>query len=329
MPGREGRMCSKCNPNYTLSLASSKCINSDEMCHPWITFLLSVAFILAGILLVCFFTILNFTVAEGTVHGLLLYANCIQVIQYLLFQDSLPFARVFISWLNLNFGFQLCFYAGMTAYQKIWLEFGFLLYLLVLGMMIVCLSRRFVWFTRLAGRNVVAVLATIAMFAYPKLVRNSIRVWECHNNYNSSDNNTPPVWYVDETIECFKGKHLVLFIASIPLFTIACLYMFSLLFIQCLQKRSSWCVLRWVDKLRPFFDAHTGPCHDHYRFWPGLLLFIKMALYLAFWKIDNLAQKSYAIAGICVFLFFIACIFHEEYTKLGHLMFSIFLLFLT
>ncbi len=184
-----------------------------------------------------------------------------------------------------------------------------MLYLLVLGMMIVCLSRRFVWFTRLAGHNVVPVLATIAMFAYPKLVRNSIRVWECHNNYKSSDNNTPRVWYADQTIECFKGKHLVLFIASIPLFTIACLYMFSLLFIQCLQKRSSWCVLRWVDKLRPFFDAHTGPCHDHYRFWPGLLLFIKMALYVAFWIIDTQAQKSYAIAGICIFLFFIACIF--------------------
>ncbi len=32
------------------------------------------------------------------------------------------------------------------------------------------------WFTRLAGRNVVPVLATIVLFAYPKLIRNSINL---------------------------------------------------------------------------------------------------------------------------------------------------------
>ena len=308
--GREGRLCSKCQSNYTLSLGNSQCVVNEKNCHSWGTFLLSFVFVLAGILLVCFFTIFNFTVAEGTVHGLLLYANCIQVIQCSLFNDHIPkIARVFISWLNLNFGIEVCFYAGMTAYQKIWLEFGFLLYLLLLGVMIVCLSHRFVWFTRLAGRNVVPVLATIALFAYPKLVRNSIRVWECHRNYVSSDNNTPYVWYMDETIECFKGKHIVLFAASIPLFIMASLYMLCLLFIQCLQRRSSWFVLRWVNKLRPFFDAHTGPCHDHYRFWPGLLLFARMGLYLAFWVFDFPTKKAYTIGGLCVLLFFLACIF--------------------
>ena len=308
--GREGRLCSKCNDSYTLSLGTSECLKTDNQCHIWSTILLGIVFIFAGILLVCFVTLFNFTVAEGTVHGLLLYANCIQVIQYSLFHDSLPISLAFISWPNLDLGFKVCFYAGMTAYQKIWLEFGFLLYLLLLGVMIVYLSHRFVWFTRLAGRNVVPVLATIALFAYPKLVKNSVRVWHCHQNYVSSDNNTPYVWYMDETIECFKGKHLVLFIASIPVFIMAFLYMFCLLFIQCLQRRSSWFVLRWVNKLRPFFDAHTGPCRDHYRFWPGLLLFARMGLYLALWQIaDNSTNMSYTIAGICMLLFFFACIF--------------------
>ena len=308
--GREGRLCSKCCSNYTLFLGSSKC-KTNEYCPLWSSFLLILAFGIFGVLLVCFVTLFNFTVAEGTVHGLLLYANCIQVIQYYLFtQDHFPvLVRVFISWLNLDFGIEVCFYAGMTAYQKIWLEFVFLFYLLLLGVMIVCLSHRFVWFTRLAGRNVVPVLATIALFAYPKLVRNSIRVWECHQNYVSSDNNIPYVWYMDETIECFKGKHLALFIVSIPLFFMAFLYMLCLLFIQCLQRRSSWFVLRWVNKLRPFFDAHTGPCHDHYRFWPGFLLFIKMALYIASWRMDSPIYKSYFFSAICMLLFFLACIF--------------------
>ena len=309
--GRQGRLCGSCQSNYTLSLGVMTCVDTESECNQWTTVALIFAFILAGILLVCFLTTFNFTVAEGTVHGLLFYANCMQANFQSFFtsSDKDYASTTFISWLNLDFGFTVCFYSGMTAYQKIWLEFGFLIYLLLLGAMIVCLSRRFVWFTRLAGRNVVPVLATIVLFAYPKLVRNSIKVWECHNNYKSSGNQTPLVWFLDETVYCFRGKHLALFLFSLVLFTIASWYMLCLLLIQCLQKRSSWFVLRWVNKLRPFFDANTGTYHDHNRFWPGLLLFARLGLYLALWRTDGHRSKTQIILAICVFLFFLACVF--------------------
>ncbi|XP_064406138.1 uncharacterized protein LOC135351136 [Halichondria panicea] len=309
--GRQGRLCGSCQSNYTLSLGVMSCVDTESECNQWITVALIFVFILAGILLICFLTIFNFTVAEGTVHGLLFYANCMHANSQSFFtsSDKTYGLGVFISWLNLDFGFNLCFYNGMTAYQKIWLEFGFLIYLLLLGVMIVCLSRRFVWFTRLAGRNVVPVLATIILFAYPKLVRNSIKVWECHDNYLSSDNHTPLVWFMDETLYCFVGIHLVLFLFSLILFTIASWYMLCLLLIQCLQKRSNWFVLRWVNKLRPFFDANTGTYHDHNRFWPGLLLFARLGLYLAFWHADSYRNKANIILAICTFLFFLACVF--------------------
>ena len=315
--GREGRMCGKCKPEYSLSLGPLNCLPTERNCSIWWTVLLSLFFILSGILLVCFLAIFNLTVSEGTINGLLFYANCIHANQDAFYESSVSFSRVFISWLNLDFGFPVCLYSGMTAYQKVWLELGFLLYLFLLGVLIVCLSRKFIWFTRLTGRSVVPVLSTIILIAHPKLVRNCIKVWQCHNgDYWSSDHFTPLMWQSDETIDCFSPKHLILFIVSILLFTVAFLYTLCLLFIQCLQRGSGWCVLRWVNKLRPFFDANTGPCRDHYRFWPGFLLSARLGIYAVIGSHTNLTEKVSVILGLCILIFFLACVSpHGVYKK--------------
>ena len=271
--------------------------------------------------MIIFFTALfNLTVAEGTINGLLFYVNCLHAnLDSCVFTStSYYFPKVFILWLNLDFGFEVCFYAGMTAYQKIWLEFGFLLYLLLLGVMIVCLSHRFVWFTRLAGRNVVPVLATVAMLAYPKLIRLFIATLTCNKHSSSkswySDGKYHLFWELDETIECFSGNHLLLSIFAVMMFLIALLYTLCLLLIQCLLKGSGCCMLRWVNKLRPFFDAYTGPCNDHYRFWPGFLLFVRLGIYMLF-AIVHQIFKGEVMTAICVFTIFLAFVYPKGVYK--------------
>ena len=331
--GREGRICGKCKPEYSLSLGPLKCVSTEDNCSVWKSLLLLFVFLLTGIILVCFLAIFNLTVTEGTINGLLFYANCVNANYKSIFHTTNGVSNcnfeAFISWLNLNFGFQVCFYSGMTAYQKIWLEFGYLFYLFLLGALIVCLSSKSIWFTRLTGRNMVPVLATIIMIAYPKLVESSIKVWHCHNDkYWSSDNSKPWIWHLDETINCFTGKHLPLFILSIVLFLAAFSYTLCLLFIQCLQRGSSWCVLKWINKLRPFFDANTGPCRDHYQFWPGFLLFARLGVFITFWPVTDSRQRSYVLLALCVFIFFLACVSpHGVYKKwpLNLLEFSFFL----
>ena len=68
--------------------------------------------------------------------------------------------RLFIAWLNLDLGFEVCFYKTMMQYQKVWLQFGFLFYIWMLEYIIIMFSRKYIFFTRLVGRNVVKVLAT-------------------------------------------------------------------------------------------------------------------------------------------------------------------------
>ena len=284
--GWGGRLCGHCTSNYSLSLGFPTCVINEEHCSAWRLILLLFAFFLSGILLVCFLAVFNLTVAEGTITGILFYANCIHANQDTFFDtehksSTTTFLQVFIAWLNLDLGFQVCLYSGMTAYQKFWLECGFLLYLLLIRVVIVCFSHKFIWFTRLIGRNVVPVLSTVMLFAYPKLVRRSIKSFHCTRyHYWSTGKYIPLMWYEDETVDCFTGKHVPLFIVSLIMFVLATLYALSLLMIQCLQRGSGWCVLRWVNKLRPFFDANTGPCRDQYRFWPGLLHLMKFGVLL-------------------------------------------------
>ena len=318
--GREERLCGSCKSNYSLALGPSKCVHSEENCSIFVTLLLILAFILAGILLVCFLAVFNFTITEGTVNGLLFYANCVHANRipfflygYSCFLHDYGFFRVFISWLNLDLGFQVCFYSGMTAYQKIWLEFGFLLYLFALGGLIVCISRRSIRFTRLVGRNVVPVLATLALIAYPKIIRNTLLVWRCSNHYikSSASLSSIYVWERDGTVDCFTGKHLPLFIFSMILFSVALLYTLCLFFIQCLQRGTGLFALKWIDKLRPFFDASCGPCRDHHRFWPGLLLLARLFIYLTIWifeirnEDEDLKHRLFLVVSICVMILFL------------------------
>ena len=70
-----------------------------------------VAAFIAGIGLVIFMLALNMTVAVGTLNGILFYANIIAANAEIY---SLPFitpdfVTEFISWLNLEIGFDVCF----------------------------------------------------------------------------------------------------------------------------------------------------------------------------------------------------------------------------
>ena len=327
--GRGGVMCGSCIDGYSLALGpQAKCV---EDCQLWKTFLMLFVFVLAGILIIVFLTVFNTTTSEGTIGGLIFYANFVNANHNSFFPTNerstlSSFLMIFVAWLNLDLGFEVCFYQGMDAYQKQWLEFGFILYLLFLEVSIIFLCHRFIFFTRFIGRNAVHVLSTVILLAYPKLVCNCANILQ-HALVHLSDNTKRRVWTSDGNIVFLQGKHIPLAVMAILLAVIITFLSFCLLFIQCLQRKSNWFVLRWVVKLRPFFDSFTGPCRDNYRFWPGLLLFIRLALYSAYAVLDA-HSKLYTVTAFCIVIFILACVSpHGVYKKwpLNILEFSFFL----
>ena len=120
---------------------------------------LIVAF-LVGIAIVAILLVLNLTVALGTLNGIIIYANIVAAHNSLLLPFSQPnFITIFIAWLNLDFGFNTCFFKGMDAYWKTWLQLAFPAYVIFLVAMVIFLSERSTRFGWLIGKeNLVAII---------------------------------------------------------------------------------------------------------------------------------------------------------------------------
>ena len=80
-------------------------------------------FLLTGLLLVTFLMLLNITISIGTINGLNLYANVIraQHTTYFTAKTSNSFPNLFIAWLNLDQGIEMCLYDGLDDYTNTWL----------------------------------------------------------------------------------------------------------------------------------------------------------------------------------------------------------------
>jgi len=72
-------------------------------------------------MLVVILFMLKFTVAFGAINGLSFFCNMISINEELFFDVNIlrfTFLRVFISTINPDLGFEICFYDGMTQIMK-------------------------------------------------------------------------------------------------------------------------------------------------------------------------------------------------------------------
>ena len=75
-----GLLCGKCKEGLSLVLGSAQC---KQCSNNYLTLL--VPFTLAGVLLVILLFLLHLTVAEGTLHGLIFYANIVAANHHIFF----------------------------------------------------------------------------------------------------------------------------------------------------------------------------------------------------------------------------------------------------
>ena len=278
---RSGILCGACQRNLSHVFGTSTCRECSSL---WALLWVPVI-ALAGIALVVLLIVLNLTVSVGTINGLIFYANIVRANHATFFPPNTTnsFLSWFIAWINLDLGIETCFYNGLDAYVKTWLQFVFPLYIWFLVITIIVLSHYFKIAARLSGRNAVPVLATLFLLSYAKLLRIIITVFQS-TGLNYPDNSVRKVWFYDGNVNYFKGKHIPLFIAALFLLFISLPYTAIIIFIQYLQQRSSYRsrVLFWVQKLKPLFDAYTGPYKDRHRYWTGLLLLVRTVLFVIF-----------------------------------------------
>ncbi len=199
-------------------------------------------------------------------------------------KGSIPFVSQFVSWINLDFGIKVCFYDGLDAYVKSWLQFAFPIYLWLLIALIVIICRFSVRFSRLLGSRIVPALSTLFLLSYVKLLRSIITVLSpqavsiaCGNG--STVHQTR--WFADSSLHYFELKHcLLLAFALVVLVLFIIPYTILLVTSPLLQgKVSRWCNC-W-NSLIPVFDAYNAPYKDKYRFWTGFMLIARLPILVA------------------------------------------------
>ena len=296
---RQGILCGQCLSGLSMNFGTSQC----KKCSNYYL-LLIIPFALMGVALVGLLFILNLTVSAGTLSGIIFYTNVIKINDKIFFPSSYASSYsslfyLFIAWFNLDFGIESCFYNGMDSYAKVWLQFAFPFYIFCLVGVIIIAGRYSSVVSKLCRFNAVSVLATLIQLSYSKILRVIITILSSAS-IDTQDAATPPVWLYDGNIEYLGTKHLFLFTIGLVVLSLFIFpYTFLLLFIPCLQSRSHWKLLKWVNMLKPFFDCHTAPYKDKYRFWAGVLLVMRFPLYILFALTNSTNIK---LLGILIFV---------------------------
>ena len=314
---RSGLLCGECKLGLSLVLGSSKCIQCSNL-H--ILLLLPLA--LAGIALVLFLLICKLTVAAGTINGLIFYANVVAANHAIFFPpNQTNILTVFIAWLNLDLGIETCLLNGMDAYAKTWLQFIFPLYIWSLVGLIIIASNYSSRIGRLFGSNPVAVLATLFLLSYAKLLHTIIS--SLFVTFLDYPNDVQvAVWLHDGNIRYLHGKHIALFLVALLALLILFLpYTLLLTVGQWLQANSNRRCFHWINnpRIKPFLDAYHAPYRDQHRYWTGLMLCLRCTLLLVFafnTHADpslNLLVIGTAVTGLLTLTHFTGLIYKKLY----------------
>ena len=279
---RSGILCGVCQPNLSLSLGSSRCLPCPNHWSLAFIFIMFAAFI-AGILLVTVILVLNMTVADGMINAIIFYTDVTAPFHRIVHSSASPnFPTVFIAWLNLDIGFDVCFVKGLDAYAKTWIHLLFPAYIIFLVVMVIQISKHSPRFTRLIScsrrRDPVATLATLILLSYAKLLSTMISVLS-YATFTYPDGSKSVVWLVDGSVQYLRGKHIALVIVVVIIILLGVPFTLTLLFWQWLVRIPKINLNRWT-KLNSIITPYHAPYNDKHRYWSGLLLLVRVVLYI-------------------------------------------------
>ena len=191
---------------------------------------------------------------------------------------------MFVVWLNLDVGFDVCFFDGLDAYTKTWLQLAFPAYVISLVVMVIKISEHSPTFTRLIGpgkRDPVATLATLTLLSYAKLLSTTIAILS-FAVLHYPDGSVVVVWLPDGSVQFFRGKHIALVIAACLITLIGVPYTFLLFFWQWLIRAPNRKCFKWTNdtSFNAIITTYHAPYNYKHRYWTGLLLLVRIVLYI-------------------------------------------------
>ena len=141
---------------------------------------------------------------------------------------------VFVSLLNLDVRLDVCYFPGMDAYIKSWLQLAFPTYVFILVVIVIVVSSYSIAirFSKLIGnKDPVATLATLILLSYAKFHQ------ICFESLSVGiliypDGSGKAMWPPDATVSYLNGKHIPLFVVAVLILLVSLIYTALLFFWQ-------------------------------------------------------------------------------------------------
>ena len=319
---RAGRLCGGCKEGYSLAIGSSSCVE----CSNNNGLALLIFFAVAGLLLVLLVMSLNITVTQGMINGVIFYANIIWIYEGVLFPReyvrSLLIFKIFIAWLNLDFGIEMCFVKGLDTFWKTLLQYLFPLYIFLIVGLIIWGARQSSKLTRLLGSKAVSALSSLILLSYTKLLRNVYQSIDYAKlfYYNSEERvHTLIVWAEDGRLRYVASQHGVLFFIALIVAFLYLAYTLVLLFGQWLRCFSCF------SRFHPIFDSYFAPIKSKHHYLLGVVLITRVVLYAVNIVNSDRSVVIFILLITSLLLLSYMAAFHPLRSKVGHLFYASFL----
>ncbi|XP_065898558.1 uncharacterized protein [Dysidea avara] len=286
---RSGILCSQCQHGLSMVFGSSRCMKCTNV-HILITLIV----IVAGIVLVVLLYLLNLTVTNGTINGIIFYANIVSINDSVFLVNDNVFKplKVFISFINLDLGIETCYYNGMDSYAKMWLQLFFPLYLILIATFIIITSRYSYRIQRLTYTRSLPVLATLFLLSYTGILRAVSTVLFSYSTITElPSGHQQLVWSIDATVPLFGIKFTILFITCLGFFFLLVPFNLVLMFTRYLS------YFKMINQFKPLLDAFQGSHKDSYYYWIAVHIVIRN-IFLVFYAVST----SIRLAILAMFL---------------------------
>ena len=278
---RTGDLCGECISNYSVVFGSTEC----KHCSSKWWLLTSIIYVIAGPLLILLLYAFKLTLTVGTLNGIIFYAQIanVGVMRYLNTPCSrcgneVYFVRlpsIFISWLNLNLGFPLCFSSEMTELWKSGLSLFFPVYLLLIVGFLIILSRLSSKVSNLLSKSSVQVLVTVVHLSFTQLLQAILDVFSSAYIYVENEGKKK-VWLKNGSIAYGSIEHKrLMIVTSVVVGLILMPYMVIVLFGKHLLKFD-----RAREYIRPFYEAIHAPYKTNKWYWFGIYQTFVLLVYI-------------------------------------------------
>ena len=276
---RTGIACSECQNGTTAAFGTHKCIHCSNW---WITTL--ILYLIAGPLLIYLLFTFKLTLTIGTLNGILTYGHLSNgYLSNSLRQQSIDsykhnsitqqladFGHAFLSMLNLNLGFSVCFYDGMSEIWKSGLSLLFPLYLVIIVIALIVASRYSTSFSNRTSHLSVQVMVTVVHLSFSKLLLAIFDVLSSTEIHVESLHYSIFVWRNDARVTFGSYEHLILVLITI---VVACMFIvpYTVVLSMGVLLMKQKCIRSY---LRPYYEAIHGPYKNNKEYWFALRNFM-------------------------------------------------------